>query len=165
MRKAMVFEKTRRPEINTLPARFPGRNGAEDGKVMEGSRKGLISNNRFDSAIRVEHRTYGLKLQAAPPEQPDTVLPPSDLPNGPSSRHGWCGDMRRKHHRRYQRRFCHLANLAGSLTAPAAAGLLLALVALLAITQAQGNGQLEPCSGGGYDPVPVPVNDKEWKRL
>ena len=29
VRKAMVFEKTRRPEINTLPAPVPGRNGTE----------------------------------------------------------------------------------------------------------------------------------------
>ena len=34
--------------------------------------------------------------------------------------------MRRRHHRRYQGRFTRLANLARSLTAPAAAGLLLA---------------------------------------
>ena len=45
--------------------------------------------------------------------------------------------MRRKHHRR----FTCLAILARSLTAPAAAGLLLALAAPLVITPAQGNAQ------------------------
>ena len=49
--------------------------------------------------------------------------------------------MRRKHHRRYQGLFTRLAILARSLTAPAAAGLLLALAALLVITPAQGNAQ------------------------
>ena len=53
--------------------------------------------------------------------------------------------MRRKHHRRYQGRFTRLASLARSLTAPAAAGLLAVLAALLVImpmpTQAQGNAQ------------------------
>ena len=47
--------------------------------------------------------------------------------------------MRRKHHRCYQGRFTRLASLARSLTAPAAAGLLLAVAALLVITTAQGN--------------------------
>ena len=41
--------------------------------------------------------------------------------------------MRRKHHRRYQGRFTRLASLARSLTAPAAAGLLAVLAALLVI--------------------------------
>ena len=49
--------------------------------------------------------------------------------------------MRRKHHRRYQGLFTRLASLARSLTAPAAAGLLLALAALLVITPAQGKAQ------------------------
>ena len=53
--------------------------------------------------------------------------------------------MRRKHHRRHQGRFTRLASLARSLTAPAAAGLLAVLAALLVImpmpTQAQGNAQ------------------------
>ena len=53
--------------------------------------------------------------------------------------------MCRKHHRRYQGRFTRLASLARSLTAPAAAGLLLALAAPLVImpmpVQAQGNTQ------------------------
>ena len=53
--------------------------------------------------------------------------------------------MRRKHHRRYQGHFPRLASLARSLTAPAAAGLLAVLAALLVImpmpTQAQGNAQ------------------------
>ena len=49
--------------------------------------------------------------------------------------------MRRKHHRRYQGLFTRLAILARSLTAPAAAGLLRALAALLVITPAQGNAQ------------------------
>ena len=53
--------------------------------------------------------------------------------------------MCRKHHRRYQGRFTRLASLARSLTAPAAAGLLLTLATLLVITpasaQAQGNAQ------------------------
>ena len=49
--------------------------------------------------------------------------------------------MRRKHHRRYQGLFTRLAILARSLTAPAAAGLLLALATLLVITPAQGNAQ------------------------
>ena len=40
--------------------------------------------------------------------------------------------MRREHHRRYQGRFTRLAILARSLTAPAAAGVLLVLAALLA---------------------------------
>ena len=45
------------------------------------------------------------------------------------------------HHQRYQRRFTRLASLARSLTATAALGLLLALVAPLAIMPAQGNAQ------------------------
>ena len=53
--------------------------------------------------------------------------------------------MRRKHHRCYQGHFTRLASLARSLTAPAAAGLLAVLAALLVImpmpTQAQGNAQ------------------------
>ena len=51
--------------------------------------------------------------------------------------------MRRMHHRRYQGRFTCLRSLARSLTAPAAAGLLLALAVLLAIMPmpAQGNAQ------------------------
>ena len=60
--------------------------------------------------------------------------------------------MRRKHHRRYQGCFTRLASLARSLTAPTAAGLLLALVAPLVImpgpAQAQGNDPDEPCPGG-----------------
>ena len=53
--------------------------------------------------------------------------------------------MHRKHHRRYQGRFTRLATVDRSLTAPAAAGLLLTLATLLVITpasaQAQGNAQ------------------------
>ena len=49
--------------------------------------------------------------------------------------------MRRKHHRRYQGLFTRLASLARSLTTPAAAGLLLALAALLVIMPAQGKAQ------------------------
>ncbi len=53
--------------------------------------------------------------------------------------------LRCKHHQRYQGRFTPLASLARSLTAPAALGLLLALVAPLVImpmpAQAQGNAQ------------------------
>ena len=64
--------------------------------------------------------------------------------------------MRRKHQRRYQGRFTRLASLARSLTAPAAAGLLLALATLLVIMPAQGNAQ-EPCPGGGYNPTPMAV--------
>ena len=52
--------------------------------------------------------------------------------------------MRRKHHRRCQGRFTRLASLARSLTAPAAAGRLLALATLLVITTAQGNAQSAP---------------------
>ena len=61
--------------------------------------------------------------------------------------------------RRYQGCFCHLANLARSLTTPVAAGLLLTLAAMLAImpAQAQGEPQLETCPGGGYDPTPTAV--------
>ena len=47
--------------------------------------------------------------------------------------------MRRKHHRCYQGRLTRLASLARSLTAPASAGRLLALAALLVITTAQGD--------------------------
>ena len=47
--------------------------------------------------------------------------------------------MRRKHHRRCQGRLTRLASLARSLTSPAAAGLLLALAALLVIMPAQGD--------------------------
>ena len=83
----------------------------------------------------------GLNLQPAPPEQPGPAVHPSDLPNGPAPRPGWCDAMRRTHHRRYQGRFTHLASLARSLTAPAAAGLLLALATLLVITPAQGHAQ------------------------
>ena len=90
---------------------------------------------------RAESRTSGLNLQFAPPEQPSTALHPSDLPHSPARRPGWCDAMRREHHRRYQGRFTRLAILARSLTAPAAAGLLLALAALLVITPAQGNAQ------------------------
>ena len=104
--------------------------------------------------MRAESRTYGLNRQPAPPEQPGTALLPSDLPNGPARRPMWCDAMRRKHHRRYQGCFTRLANLARSFTAPAAAGLLLALATLLVIMPAQGNAQ-EPCSGGGFDPLPV----------
>ena len=49
--------------------------------------------------------------------------------------------MRRRHHRRCQGLFIRIASLARSLTAPAAAGLLLAVAALLVITTAQGNAQ------------------------
>ena len=59
----------------------------------------------------------------------------------PARRPGWCDAMRRKHHRRCQGRFTRLASLARSLTAPAAAGRLLALATLLVITTAQGNAQ------------------------
>ena len=61
--------------------------------------------------------------------------------------------------RRYQGCFCHLANLARSLTTPVAAGLLLTLAAMLAImpAQAQGEPQLETCPGGGSEPVPTVV--------
>ena len=108
---------------------------------MDGSKKGLTSNERFDSAIIAEHRTYGLNLQPAPPEQPGTALHPSDLPNGPARWPGWCDAMRCEHHRCYQGLFTRLASLARSLTTPASAGLLLALAALLVITPAQGNAQ------------------------
>ena len=108
---------------------------------MDGSTKSLTSNERFDSAIIAEHRTYGLNLQPAPPEQPGTALHPSDLPNGPARWPGWCDAMRREHHRCYQGLFTRLASLARSLTTPASAGLLLALAALLVITPAQGNAQ------------------------
>ena len=106
---------------------------------------GVTSNERFDLAIITEHRTHGLNLQPALPEQPGTALPPSDLPNDPARGPGWCDSKRRKHHRRYQGRFTRLASLARSQTAPAAARLLLALVAPLVImpasAQAQGNAQ------------------------
>ena len=108
---------------------------------MDGSKKGLTSNERFDSAIIAEHRTYGLNLQPAPPEQPGTALHPSDLPNGPARWPGWCDAMRCEHHRCYQGLFTRLASLARSLTTPASAGRLLALAALLVITPAQGNAQ------------------------
>ena len=108
---------------------------------MVGSKKSLTSNERFDSAIIAEHRTYGLNLQPAPPEQPGTALHPSDLPNGPARWPGWCDAMRCEHHRCYQGLFTRLASLARSLTTPASAGLLLALAALLVITPAQGNAQ------------------------
>ena len=67
--------------------------------------------------------------------------------------------MHRKYHLRYQGRFTHLASLARSRTTPTAAGLLLTLAALLAImpAQAQGEPQLEPCPGGGYNPTPTAV--------
>ena len=69
--------------------------------------------------------------------------------------------MRRKHHRRYQGRFMHLASLARFLTAAAATRLLLALTAPLVImpasAQAQGNDPGEPCLGGGYNPTPTAV--------
>ncbi len=83
--------------------------------------------------MRAASRTSGLNLQFAPPEQPSTALHPSDLPNGPDRRPGWCDAMRREHHRRYQRRFTRLASLARSLTSPASAGLLLAGAAWLAL--------------------------------
>ncbi len=106
---------------------------------------GVTSNERFDLAIITEHRTHGLNLQPALPEQPGTALPPSDLPNDPARGPGWCDSKRRKHHRRYQGRFTRLASLTRSQTAPAAARLLLALVAPLVImpasAQAQGNAQ------------------------
>ena len=67
--------------------------------------------------------------------------------------------MHRKYHLRYQGRCTHLASLARSRTTPTAAGLLLTLAALLAImpAQAQGEPQLEPCPGGGYNPTPTAV--------
>ena len=49
--------------------------------------------------------------------------------------------MRRNYYRRCQGRFTRLASLARSLTAPTAAGLLLALATLLVIAPAQGNAQ------------------------
>ena len=49
--------------------------------------------------------------------------------------------MRRRHHRRCQGHLTRLASLARSLTAPASAGRLLALAALLVITTAQGKAQ------------------------
>ena len=64
--------------------------------------------------------------------------------------------MRRKHRRGCQWRFTRLANFSRSLTAPAAAGLLLTIVTLLVITPAQGNAQ-EPCPGGGFNPTPTAV--------
>ena len=95
--------------------------------------------------MRAESRTHGLNLQAAPLEQPGTALHPSDLPNGPARRHGWCDAMHRKHHRRYQGRFTRLASLARSLTTLAAAALLLVLAVPLVTmpmpAQAQGNAQ------------------------
>ena len=95
--------------------------------------------------MRVESRTHGLNLQAAPLEQPGPALHPSDLPNGPARRHGWCDAMHRKHHRRYQGRFTSLASLARSLTTLAAAALLLVLAVPLVTmpmpAQAQGNAQ------------------------
>ena len=95
--------------------------------------------------MRAESRTHGLNLQPAPLEQPGTALHPSDLPNGPARRHGWCDVMHRKHHRRCQWRFTRLASLARSLTVPAAAGLLLVIAVPLVImpmpAQAQGNAQ------------------------
>ena len=77
----------------------------------------------------------------APPEQPGTALPPSDLSNDPARLPRWCDAMHRKHHRRYQERFSRLRSLARSRTASSAAGLLLALATLLVITPAQGNAQ------------------------
>ena len=95
--------------------------------------------------MRAESRTHGLNLQAAPLEQPGTALHPSDLPNGPARRHGWCDAIHRKHHRRYQGRFTRLASLARSLTTLAAAALLLVLAVPLVTmpmpAQAQGNAQ------------------------
>ena len=95
--------------------------------------------------MRAESRTHGLNLQAAPLEQPGPALHPSDLPNGPARRHGWCDAMHRKHHRRYQGRFTRLASLARSLTTLAAAALLLVLAVPLVTmpmpAQAQGNAQ------------------------
>ena len=113
---------------------------------MDGLSKGLASNERFDSAIITEHRTYnGLSLRPAPLEQPGTALHPSDLPNGPAWRAGWCDAMRRKHHRCYSGCFTRLANLARSLTTPPVAGLLLVLAVPLVTmpmpAQAQGNAQ------------------------
>ena len=46
--------------------------------------------------MRAEHRTLGTNRQPAPPEQPGTALHPSNLPNGPAHRPGWCDAMRRK---------------------------------------------------------------------
>ena len=67
---------------------------------MDGSRKGLTSNAHLDLAVRVEHRTYGLNLQAGTPKQSGTARHPSDLPNGPASRAGRCDAMRRNPARR-----------------------------------------------------------------
>ncbi len=69
--------------------------------------------------------------------------------------------MRRKHHQRYRGRFTHLASLARFLITRAAAGALLALATLLAApipAQAQGEPQVEPCPGGGYNPTPTAVD-------
>ena len=128
---------------------------------MDGSRKGLTSNAHLGLAVRVEHRTYGLNLQAGTAEQLGTARHPSDLPNGPACRAGRCDAMRRKHHLRYQGRCAHLRSLARSRTTPMAAGLLLTLAALLAImpaqAQAQGEPQLEPCAAAVPTPTAVEV--------
>ena len=106
-------------------------------------------NNPASHSVRQTFRT-------APPEQPSPAHHSSNLPNCPARRTGWCGAMRRKHHRRYQGRFTRLARLSRCLTAPSAAGLPLTLATLLVITTPQGNAQ-EPCPGGGYDPAPTAV--------
>ena len=66
--------------------------------------------------------------------------------------------MRRKHRRSYLGRFARVAHLARSIAPRTAAGVLLALAALLAVpmpTQAEGNAPLDPCSAEA--PVPTAV--------
>ena len=63
--------------------------------------------------MRAEH--YGPESSARPARTTSPALYPSDLPNGPARRPGWCDAMRRKHHRGYQGCFTRLASRYRSL--------------------------------------------------
>ena len=129
---------------------------------MDGSRKGLTSNAHLDLAVRVEHRTYGLNLQAGTPKQSGTARHPSDLPNGPARRAGRCDAMRRKHHLRYPGALRPSSKPRPIPDCPhggrAAADTLAALLAIMpAQAQAQDEPQLEPCAAAVPTPTAVEV--------
>ena len=122
------------------------------------SNKHLTSGEWFELPITAGRRTHNLNLRPGPLLQPSAALHPSDIPAGAAPRPGQCEPLRRKHRRSYLGRFARVAHLARSIAPRTAAGVLLALAALLAAPmpiQAAGNAQLEPCSAEA--PVPTAV--------
>ena len=122
------------------------------------SNKHLTSGEWFELPITAGRRTHNLNLRPGPLLQPSATLHPSDIPAGAAPRPGQCEPLRRKHRRSYLGRFARVAHLARSIAPRTAAGVLLALAALLAVpmpTQAEGNAPLDPCSAEA--PVPTAV--------